>query len=63
MIGVSNYPAELLEEMKQYAEIMPAVNQVEFHHRLQQSELRRVAKETGIALVAYGTCHSLLIED
>ena len=27
-IGVSNYPAEILLEMKEYAEIMPAVNQV-----------------------------------
>ena len=27
-IGVSNYPAELLLEMAEYAEVMPAVNQV-----------------------------------
>lgn len=26
MIGVSNYPAELLLEMEEYAEVMPAVN-------------------------------------
>jgi diketogulonate reductase-like aldo/keto reductase len=26
MIGVSNYPASLLIEMKEYAEVMPAVN-------------------------------------
>jgi diketogulonate reductase-like aldo/keto reductase len=26
MIGVSNYPAPLLEEMQSYAEVMPAVN-------------------------------------
>ena len=25
-IGVSNYPAELMTEMKDYAEIMPCVN-------------------------------------
>jgi diketogulonate reductase-like aldo/keto reductase len=32
-IGVSNYPAELLHEMQEYAEIMPAVNELEFHPR------------------------------
>jgi len=26
MIGVSNYPAELMTEMLEYAEVMPAVN-------------------------------------
>ena len=26
MIGVSNYPAPLLEQMQSYAEVMPAVN-------------------------------------
>jgi len=29
-IGVSNYPATLLEEMKDYATILPYVNQLEF---------------------------------
>lgn len=32
-IGVSNYPPELLHEMAEYADMMPAVNQIEFHPR------------------------------
>ena len=30
MIGVSNYPANILREMTTYASVMPAVNQIEF---------------------------------
>ena len=30
MIGVSNYTGNLLREMKTYASVMPAVNQIEF---------------------------------
>jgi diketogulonate reductase-like aldo/keto reductase len=41
-IGVSNYTISHLEEMKKYAKIMPAVNQVEFHPFLFQEELTRI---------------------
>jgi len=41
--------------MKQYAEIMPAVNELEFHPRYASPELRRVAKELGVVLIGYGS--------
>jgi len=62
-IGVSNYPAELLLEMKDYAEIMPAINQLEFHPRYASPKLRRVAKELGVVLTGYGTGLSVKIEE
>jgi diketogulonate reductase-like aldo/keto reductase len=52
-IGVSNYPVELLEETREYAAIMPAVDQVEFHPFLFQKELLAYCTEHGIALEAY----------
>lgn len=61
-IGVSNYPAELLLEMKEYATVMPAVNQLELHPRHAAVELQKVAKEMGVVLTAYGTGNSVLIE-
>ena len=54
-IGVSNYSAELLLEMKTYATILPAVNQVEFHPRFAPKSLLRVAAEMGVTLVGYGS--------
>ena len=44
-IGVSNYPAALLEEMAEYAEIMPAVNQLELHPRYASPQLQATAKK------------------
>ena len=54
MIGVSNYPAELLEEMKGYAKIMPAINQMEFHPRFQSPSTYAKCKELGIVMQSYG---------
>ena len=53
-IGVSNYTRELLLEMKEYAEIMPAVNQLEYHPRFASKELVETAKELGVILIGYG---------
>ena len=61
MIGVSNYPAELLEEMKTYAEIMPAVNQIEYHPRFASPATYTKCKELGILLQSYGILNSMLI--
>lgn len=47
IIGVSNYPVELLLEMKEYAKVMPAINQLELHPKFSSPELRRVCKELG----------------
>jgi diketogulonate reductase-like aldo/keto reductase len=52
-IGVSNYTITHLEEMKKYAKIPPAVNQVEFHPFLYQKELLKYCKENNIALEAH----------
>jgi diketogulonate reductase-like aldo/keto reductase len=52
-IGVSNYTIRHLEEMKTYARVTPAVNQVELHVFLQQPELLKYCKDNGIAVEAY----------
>jgi methylglyoxal/glyoxal reductase len=52
-IGVSNYTIRHLEEMKSYANIMPAVNQVELHVFLQQPELIQYCHDHHIAVEAY----------
>ena len=52
-VGVSNYTIRHLEEMKQYAKIPPAVNQVEFHPFLYQEELLNYCKQNNIAFEAH----------
>lgn len=52
-IGVSNYTITHLEEMRRYAQVPPAVNQVEFHPFLYQAELLNYCKKNGIALEAH----------
>ncbi len=52
-IGVSNYTINHLEEMKKYAKIPPAINQVEFHPFLYQKELLDYCNKNNIALEAY----------
>ena len=52
-IGVSNFTIYHLEEMKKYATVLPAVNQVEFHPFLYQEELLNYCKQNNIALNAY----------
>ena len=52
-IGVSNFTIKHLEEMKEYAQVMPAVNQVELHVFLQQPELVEYCKSHNIVVEAY----------
>lgn len=52
-IGVSNYTFEHLEELKSYATVMPAVNQVELHPFLHQKELAEYCFKNKIAVEAY----------
>lgn len=52
-IGVSNYTVRHLKEMKKYASLKPAVNQVELHVFLQQPELLDYCHEQGIQIEAY----------
>lgn len=59
-IGVSNYPANMLEEMTTYASIMPAVNQIEFHPSCQQPKVIAAAKKHGIQICGYAMCHDVM---
>ncbi len=52
-IGVSNYTIRHLEEMKNYAKVLPAVNQVELHIFLQQPELIKYCQDNKIVVEAY----------
>lgn len=52
-IGVSNYTIKHLEEMKEYANTMPVVNQVEFNPFLYQKELLEYCDTNGIRIQAY----------
>lgn len=53
-IGVSNFKEHHLKELMEVAEVMPMVNQVEFHPQLAQPELLKFCKENGIQVEAWG---------
>ncbi|MBU0471811.1 MAG: aldo/keto reductase [Nanoarchaeota archaeon] len=52
-IGVSNFTIEHLKELLKNTNIVPAVNQVEFHVYFYQKKLLEFCKEKGIILQAY----------
>lgn len=52
-IGVSNYEIHHLEEMKEYAEVMPSTNQFEIHPFFKQKSLRQYCRENNIIITAY----------
>jgi methylglyoxal/glyoxal reductase len=52
-IGVSNFKIHHLETLKQGSDIIPAVNQVEFHPLLNQQELLQYCRKEGIQLEAW----------
>ncbi|MFI5607892.1 aldo/keto reductase [Amycolatopsis sp. NPDC051903] len=52
-IGVSNFQVEHLEELARSTGTVPAVNQVELHPALQQTELRAYHRAHGIATEAW----------
>ncbi|WP_413303537.1 aldo/keto reductase [Bacillus sp. 1P10SD] len=52
-IGVSNFQVHHLKDIMENTEIMPMVNQVEFHPKLSQPELRKFCKDHGIQLEAW----------
>lgn len=52
-IGVSNFQVHHLEKLLSASSVMPVVNQVEFHPRLIQKDLRAYMKEKGILLEAW----------
>lgn len=52
-IGVSNYEIEHLEEMKRYATVSPAVNQIEFHPFWFRKDLMEYCQRSGIHVEDY----------
>ena len=52
-IGVSNFHIHHLEELLSESKIVPAVNQVEFHPFLLQSDLRAFCRDKGIQYEAW----------
>jgi len=53
-IGVSNFEPEHLDALVNATGVVPAVNQVELHPRLPQTELREVHARLGIVTEAWG---------
>ncbi len=52
-IGVSNFLVHHLEDVMTSGNIVPMVNQVEFHPRLQQPELQSFCRENGVQMEAW----------
>lgn len=52
-IGVSNYTVRHMQEMQNYANEQPAVNQFEMHVFLQQTELVKYCKDASVMIEAY----------
>ncbi|GIP19795.1 aldo/keto reductase [Paenibacillus sp. J22TS3] len=52
-IGVSNFQIHHLEDLLKDAEIKPVINQVEYHPRLTQKELRAFCEQHGIQMEAW----------
>ena len=62
-IGVSNFQIDHLERIIDATGVVPAVNQIELHPRLQQAELRRFHEEHGIATEAWSPLGKALFLD
>jgi 2,5-diketo-D-gluconate reductase A len=52
-IGVSNFEPEQLEELLSYAEIKPAVNQIETHPFFHQFKAQQILQKAGIQMEAW----------
>lgn len=52
-IGVSNFMPDHLDDLLADCRVVPALNQVEFHPRLVQPELRKYCKDKGIRVEAW----------
>jgi diketogulonate reductase-like aldo/keto reductase len=52
-IGVANFSGMMLADIATYANIMPAINQIELHPYLAQSDLVQYCQNNNIAVTAY----------
>ncbi|UOQ83416.1 aldo/keto reductase [Gracilibacillus salinarum] len=52
-IGVSNFQVHHLEQLMEEADVTPAVNQIEFHPKLTQQEVRAYCETQGIQVEAW----------
>ncbi len=52
-IGVSNFTEIDLTELLQHADVIPALNQIEYHPLWNQDSLRRYCQKNGIVVQAY----------
>ncbi|WP_434748852.1 aldo/keto reductase [Paenibacillus amylolyticus] len=52
-IGVSNFQIHHLQDLMQDAQVKPMINQVEYHPRLTQEDLKSFCKQLGIQLEAW----------
>jgi methylglyoxal/glyoxal reductase len=63
-IGVSNYTNRHMDELLEYADVVPAVNQVELHPFLNQKDLLEHNRRHGIVVEAYSPLtHGRRIDD
>ena len=65
-IGVSNYSEKYLRQLLPHCKVIPAVNQIENHPLLPQSEITSLCKEKGILVEAFspfGSTGSPLMSD
>jgi diketogulonate reductase-like aldo/keto reductase len=54
-IGVSNFLIRHLEDLKRECEVVPALNQVEWHPKCKDFDLLQYCKDNGILLQAYSS--------
>ncbi|PWA34040.1 aldo/keto reductase/potassium channel subunit beta [Artemisia annua] len=52
-IGVSHFPTKMIKEILSFANIPPAINQVEMNPLWQKKNLTKFCKENGILVMAY----------
>ena len=52
-IGVSNFQVHHLEDLLSYAKVVPVINQVELHPKLDQKEVRDFCEKHDIKVQAW----------
>ena len=62
-IGVSNFPAELIDEITSDSGVKPVVNQIKWSPRLFKPEVVEQHRERGIALEGYSALRGGTLED